>query len=224
MSRFAIKDLKAKQEIENTFLVKHLALAEAKDGKKYLNIVFDETERLTKLTNDILDLSKMQSGTINLEKADFDIHELLISVLDTFEDRINKKGVQVNLKLIDGRTLVHGDRSKMERVVFNLIDNALKFVNEDGYLEVMTNKKEDKILVGIRNTGSMIPEEKLATIWNRFSKLDDSRGERKDSSGLGLAIVKEILDSHEEKIEVYSNNFLGVMFVFSLSSAAFKKD
>jgi signal transduction histidine kinase len=133
--------------------------------------------------------------------------------------------VEVVLRLCERPGFVDGDPALIERVVHNLMDNAVKFVNEDGVLEVLTEVKERKLLVGIRNTGTHIPEDKLHLIWNRFSKLDDSRGVERKSSGLGLAIVKEILEAHGEKIDVYSNVYLGVMFVFSMSTSLFiKKD
>lgn len=189
--------------------------------EKYLNIVYDESDRLGKLANDILDLSKMQSGELPLGKVDFDMHQLLLSVLDRFEERIKVKNVDVVLRLCERPGYVHGDPALIERAVHNLIDNAVKFVNEDGVLEILTEVKERKLLVGVRNTGTHIPEEKLHLIWNRFSKLDDSRGVERKSSGLGLAIVKEILDAHNEKIDVYSNVYLGVMFVFSMTTSLF---
>ncbi len=193
--------------------------------EKYLNVVYDESDRLGKLANDILDLSKMQSGELPLGKVDFDMHQLLLNVLDRFEGRLKEKNVEVVLRLCERPGFVDGDPALIERVVHNLLDNAVKFVNEDGVLEVLTEVKERKLLIGIRNTGTHIPEDKLHLIWNRFSKLDDSRGVERKSSGLGLAIVKEILEAHSEKIDVYSNVYLGVMFVFSLTTSLFiKKD
>lgn len=191
--------------------------------EKYLNIAREESDRLTHLINEILDLSKMQTGELSVKKVDFDAHELLLNVLDKYEERLDKKHVEVTFKLASGNTMVEGDKDLIERVIYNLVDNAVKFVDEHGVLELMTNLKENKLLIGIRNTGTPIPQEKLAKIWPRFSKLDHSRGLNKGSSGLGLAIVKEILDAHGEKIDVYSNEYLGVMFVFSLNRSAFRK-
>ncbi len=191
--------------------------------EKYLNIVSDETDRLTKLINDILDLSKMQTGALQLNPSDFDAHQLLIDILDRFEARIAEKGLEVSLKLATGDVMVTGDYALIERAIYNLMDNAVKFVPQDGILEILTDIKESKILIGIRNTGIAIPEDKLSHIWQRFSKGDHSRGLEKRSSGLGLAIVKEILDAHGEKIDVYSNEFLGVMFVFSMTRSTLGK-
>lgn len=189
--------------------------------EKYLTIVMDETDRLTQLINNVLDLSRLQTGVMNLTKTDFDVHEILLNVLDRFEEQLLKKRIEVSMKLSDGTAMIEGDRSLVERLVYNLIDNAVKFVKEDGLLELMTEIKESKVLIGVRNTGDIIPEDQLNKIWNRFSKLDYSRGIEKKSSGLGLAIVKEIIDAHGEKIDVYSNEYLGVMFVFSMNRSTF---
>ncbi len=160
----------------------------------------------------------MQSGEMALNKIDFDIHELLLNVVDRFEERIRQKNVYMNFNLAENVSLVHGDYEQITRVVHNLIDNAVKFVNEDGNIEITTQNKGEKMLIAIKNSGSIIPEEKLNKIWSRFSKLDMSRGLKKDSSGLGLSIIKEIIQAHGEQVQVYSNELLGVVFIFSLST------
>ncbi len=115
----------------------------------------------------------------------------------------------MNFNLAENVSLVHGDYEQITRVVHNLIDNAVKFVNEDGNIEITTQNKGEKMLIAIKNSGSIIPEEKLNKIWSRFSKLDMSRGLKKDSSGLGLSIIKEIIQAHGEQVQVYSNELLG---------------
>jgi signal transduction histidine kinase len=190
--------------------------------EKYLKIVLEESTRLTKLTNDLLDLSKMQSGNISVNKTDFDINQMIIHELDKFEQRIEEKDIQISLKLMEERVLAHGDYEGIRRVVYNLMDNAVKFVDKAGTIEIKTENKEDKILVGIKNSGAYIPKEKLNTIWQRFSKMDDSRGIEKKSNGLGLSIIKEIIKAHDEKIDVYSSEEFGVVFIFSISTQIFK--
>jgi len=192
------------------------SIPEAMQGK-YLRTIRDESIRLKNLTNDILELSLIQSGEVSLNVSDINIEELLLNVIDQYEERILDKNVHVTVNFSKERCLVHCDESKIKRVLHNLIDNAVKFVNENGNIEIMTNKKEDKILVGIKNSGVVIPEDQLNNVWNRFSKLDMSRGIQKEASGLGLAIVKEIIHAHGEEIDVYSNEMIGVVFMFSLS-------
>lgn len=189
---------------------------------RYLNIVLDESERLTKLVNDILDLSKMQSGHVPIAKRDFSVSDLIVHELDKFESRVIEKNIKLILELADRRALAHADEEAVRRIVYNLMDNAVKFIVSEGTLEIRSEIKEGKILVGIRNSAPHIEEEDLQKIWNRFMKLDPSRGEVKTSSGLGLAIVKELIRAQDENIEVYSNAQIGVLFVFSLSLSTFR--
>ncbi len=181
-----------------------------------LHIIEEESRRLLKLTNDILDLSIIQSGQLILNRSDFDMHQLLLQTADTFEERIDKKRLNLLFDLEKFSPLVHGDPFQISRVVTNLVDNAVKFTEEGGTIQIKTEQKGNKLLVGIRNTGIPIPEDQLHRIWTRFSKMDPSRGLDKQSSGLGLAIVREILKAHGEKIDVYSNTYIGTLFIFSL--------
>ena len=189
---------------------------------RYLNIVMEESERLTKLVNDILDLSKVQSGHIDISKTDFSINDLLVHELDKFEARIVKKRIRLHIELEETKVLAHADEEAMKRIIYNLLDNAVKFVEEDGLIEIRSELKSEKFLIGIRNSSPSLSEEALSLIWNRFMKLDSSRGEVKSSSGLGLAIVKELVKAQDEHIEVYSNPEIGVMFIFSVQTQFFK--
>jgi len=191
---------------------------------RYLQIVLNESERLTKMVNDMLDLSAMEGGNLTLNKTDFDINSLLLNELDKFESRIIEKKIKLEIDLYKEKILAHGDIENIRRVIYNLIDNALKFIDIEGKLTIKSEVKEDKILVGIQNTGTVIPKDELKNIWKRFTKLDNSRGMERKSTGLGLSIVREIIKAHEEKIEVYSNEEIGVIFIFSLSTQIFKKN
>ena len=151
-----------------------------------------------------------------LNRSDFDLHQVLLQAADTFEERIDQKHLNLIFDLEKQSPLVHGDSYQISRVITNLIDNAVKFAEDGGTLQLKTEKKGSKLLVGVRNTGQPIPEDRLHQIWVRFSKLDVSRGRDKQSSGLGLAIVREILRAHGEKIDVYSNEYIGTLFIFSL--------
>ncbi len=183
---------------------------------RYLKIILKESERLKNLINDILELSKFQSGQIPLSKTEFDINQMIIQELDSFENRIIDKRLRLHLDLSDSNVPVYADEDAMRRVVYNLLDNALKFIDDGGNLKIYSEKHSQSYIVGIQNTGAIIPKDKLDDIWNRFYKMDSSRGEQKSSSGLGLSIVKEIIKAHNEKIEVYSDEKEGVLFLFSV--------
>jgi signal transduction histidine kinase len=174
------------------------------------------------MINDLLDLSKMESGALILNKTDFDLSNVILNVLDSFEQKIIKKRIKLTIELSKEKVLAHGDLASIQRVIYNLLDNATKFVEEDGAISIRTELKNDKYYVGISNTGRVLNEKELSVIWDRFSKLDKSRGLEKTSSGLGLSIVREIMKAHHETIEVYSNQDIGVAFIFTVSTQIFK--
>lgn len=195
---------------------------EADKQERYLTIVKNESERLIKMINDLLDLSKMESGALILNKTDFDLSSVILNVLDSFEQKVIKKRIKLTIDLSKEKMLAHGDLASIQRVIYNLLDNATKFVDEDGSISIRTELKDDKYYVGISNTGKVLNEKELSMIWDRFSKLDKSRGLEKTSSGLGLSIVREIIKAHHESIDVYSNPEIGVAFIFTVSTQIFK--
>ncbi|WP_058486444.1 sensor histidine kinase [Defluviitalea phaphyphila] len=184
--------------------------------EKYLKIVLDETRRLTKMTNDIMDLTKMESGQMEIKKDKFEINNLIRTVIEQFEQRILQKKITLKLILAQKETIVFADREQIQRVIYNLLDNAVKFVPEEGKIWIETTLASNKIFVSIKNTGENIPKEDIAYIWDRFHKGDKSRGKDKTGMGLGLSIVKQILKNHGEIIKV-ENDKDGVIFTFSIS-------
>ncbi len=188
----------------------------------YLEIVSDESNRMIKLINEVLDLSKIQDKNYTIRESKVDINALILSVIDSFERRLHEKNINVDLDF-SKECFVLCDEMLIIRVVNNLVDNAVKFVDNNGVISVKTEIKNDKLIVGIKNTGGYIEPEKIKTIWGRFTKLDDSRSAEKSSSGLGLSIVKEIIKAHNEKIDVYSDKEDGTIFLFSLR-AIIKKE
>lgn len=190
---------------------------------KYLSVVVSECDRLLLMVNDLLDLARIEAGELTFAMTDFDLKALIINVLDSFEQKIIKKELKLELDLSGDSVLAHGDFQALHRVVYNLIDNATKFVNVGGTLSVKTELRNDRYFVGIGNTGVVLDEESRKKIWDRFAKLDASRGLEKNSSGLGLPIVKEIIKAHNQRIDVYSNEEIGVVFIFTVSAQIFKE-
>lgn len=182
----------------------------------YLKKVLQESKRLTKLTNDILDLSKLESGQLRLKITPFDIHALLVNQVDQFERRIQEKDIDLSLTFAQERIKTCGDIEAIQRVIYNLIDNAVKFTEPQGKINIRTYYRENKVFVAIRNSGKTLAPEELRPLFERFHKGDTSRGKDKQGSGLGLSIVKEIIKAHGGDIQAYSNDDIGVEFVFSL--------
>jgi len=186
---------------------------------KYLNIVLSETERLNKLTQGLLTLNNYDDKGTLLEITDFDINAVIKNMAASFEGLCQKK--QIGIKLIfDSRALyVKADMSKIQQVLYNLIDNAIKFSRTNSAIFIETLEKHEKVFVSVKDTGEGIPKESIKKIWERFYKTDPSRGRDKKGTGLGLAITKEIIQSHGENINVVSTEGVGTEFTFSLQKS-----
>lgn len=184
--------------------------------EKYLNIILFETERLNKLTQNILDLNSFRHHGLRLEITDFDINQLIRTTLPTFEGVCHKKELSFDLYLTGERLFVKGDLGKIQQVFYNLIDNATKFSNNKTAIIIETSIRNGKVLISIKDSGIGIPKESIKKIWDRFYKTDLSRGKDKRGTGLGLSIVKEIIQAHDENINVISTEDVGTEFIFTL--------
>ena len=187
--------------------------------EKYLGIVLNETERLTKLTNGLLTLNNLNTKGMRLELKDFDINAVIRKVAASFEGTCRKKNMNIELELTGDELYVHADVDRIQQVLYNLTDNAIKFSNSDSVIKIETNVKKNKLFVSVKDTGVGIPKEDLKQIWTRFYKSDSSRGKDKKGTGLGLSIVKEIINAHNENINVISTQGEGSEFIFSLALA-----
>lgn len=182
----------------------------------YLNIVLEETARLTKLANDMTDLSKVEAGAMNLELCEFDINEMIRDILNLFETRLSAKKIRTQAIFEEKVTIVVADPNMIQRVIQNLLDNAIKFTPDNGEIAVETIIKGEKVYISVRDNGEGIPQEEQKKVFERFFKADSSRGLDKGGIGLGLSIVKEFIKAHDEKIEVKSDIDFGTEFTFSL--------
>ena len=173
----------------------------------YLQIVSDETKRLSRLVRSMLDISRLQDQPIPEEqKMHFDLEEALGQVLITFEQKILAKELEVEVDLPGHPVFTFAGKDYVTQVIYNLIDNAVKFCPQGGTLGVRIKEAGRKAYVTISNNGETIPPEELPLVFDRFHKLDKARTRTKDSWGLGLYIVKTIVCSHGENISVASKN------------------
>ena len=187
--------------------------------EKYLGIVLNETERLTKLTNGLLSLNNLNTKGMHLDITDFDINDIARKVAETFEGTCRKKSIAIELVLMGDELLVHADKGRIEQILYNLTDNAVKFSHNDSVIKIETAEKKNKIYVSVKDNGIGIPPDEVSLVFNRFYKSDSSRGKDKKGTGLGLSIVKEILTAHGENINVISTPGEGSEFIFSLQPA-----
>ncbi|MCI7814643.1 MAG: HAMP domain-containing sensor histidine kinase [Lachnospiraceae bacterium] len=182
----------------------------------YLKIVLSETERLNKLASVLLTLNTYDDKKVLLELSDFDINDIIRQTVATFEVLCQRKNLTVDLVFEEGPLNVSADRDRIQQVLYNLIDNAIKFSNSGSSIRIETTELYDKVFVSVKDNGVGIAKEDLPKIWTRFYKSDLSRGKDKKGTGLGLAITKEIIQSHGEHINVVSTLNVGTEFTFSL--------
>ena len=184
--------------------------------EKYLKIVLAETERLTKLTNGILTLNSMDRKRSMLSITDFDINAVIRDTAETFEGICRPRQISIRLYLTEEKLFVSADLEKIQQVLYNLIDNAIKFSKDNSSIEIESDIRHEKVYVSVRDHGVGIPRDSLNKIWERFYKTDASRGRERKGNGLGLSIVKEILNQHEQTITAISTEGVGTEFIFSL--------
>ena len=182
----------------------------------YLTVVLKETDRLTKLTNGLLTLNNLNTGGMLLQRTDFDINAVIRSVAASFEQTCRSRRIDIRLILTGKMLFVNADLEKIQQVLYNLVDNALKFSRQDSDITIETTEKGDTVFVSVRDSGIGIPKDDQKLIWDRFYKTDLSRGKDKKGTGLGLSIVREIIRAHDENINLVSTEGVGSTFTFTL--------
>lgn len=187
--------------------------------EKYLNIVLMETERLNKLTSGLLTLNSFDTKKNMLDITDFDINAVIKNTVSSFEGRCREHQISIELLFDAKQQFVSADMGKIQQVLYNLLDNAIKFSPDHSQLTIETTLRHEKVFVSVKDEGIGIPRDSMKKIWERFYKTDSSRGKDKKGTGLGLSIVKEIITSHGEHINCISTEGVGTEFIFTLPRA-----
>ncbi|HEX2944646.1 MAG TPA: ATP-binding protein [Clostridia bacterium] len=182
---------------------------------KQLDIIIDETERLSRIVDDILNLSQLQSGYARLEKSRFSMRETLDAIVKRYHVLSEKTGVKIVLQCPED-VILEADRAKLEQVFYNLINNAFQHTPAGGMITVSAAAGETAVRFEISDTGSGIPEEDLPHIWERFYKADKTGSQKAAGTGLGLAIAKGVLEAHRADFGVRSKQGMGTTFWFEL--------
>lgn len=174
------------------------------EQEKYLKIVSNEVKRLARLVSSMLNLSKIEAGELSLNLKKADISAVIFNTMLSFEQSINRKSIDIRgLDSIDN-LFVNMDKGLITQVIYNLVDNAVKFTENCGYIEVRAHQDNDFTTVVIRNSGSGIPTDEIERIFERFYKIDKSRSLDTKSTGLGLYIVKTIIEMHGGNVDANS--------------------
>ncbi len=197
-----------------TLQMKEQTLTEA-DRKRYTNTVMESTKKLERLVNELFELSKLEAKQVQPKKEPFFISELVSDISNKYQLIAKDKNISINSSLTKDLPPVFADVSLIERVMQNLIDNAMKFTPDGGKIMISTQKNDSGIEVIVSDTGVGIPEDERDQIFNRYYKANNFT-DLKNSTGLGLAIVKKILDLHDSSLDLLSQVNTGSSFVFKL--------
>ncbi|MBQ9987217.1 MAG: HAMP domain-containing protein [Erysipelotrichales bacterium] len=191
--------------------------------EQQLDIIIEESDRLNALVNDMLNLSRFQSGQITLERVVFDLNEMILNTLQQYDLLITNQGYTINYEP-QGPCFVYADILRMKQVLYNILNNAVNHTGEDKKIDIRLFLKNERYRVEIKDTGMGIAKEDLIRIWDRYYKIDKSGKRRVAGTGIGLAIVKSILSAHETLFGVESEYGHGATFWFELEKVEhFKK-
>ncbi len=186
---------------------------------KYLEIVSMEVERLEKLTNSLLTLNNLEVKSRIMNIRSFDINKVIKNTAASFEGSCTARKILIELILTGEHLYVTADMEQIQQVLYNLLDNAIKFSSDDSTITIETTEKGGTIFVSVKDHGTGIPKESLSKIWERFYKQDSSRGKDRTGTGLGLSIVREIINAHNQHINVISTEEVGTEFIFTLEKS-----
>ncbi|CAG5085322.1 sensor histidine kinase [Parvicella tangerina] len=187
---------------------------------KFLERASKGVDRMTNILEDLDTITKIESERVKINKKNIDIKDLAEEILESFEMKAEEKGIRLMLESQDMETvMVNCDRDKIGQVLTNLINNALNYGNEGGYVKVRFFDFEDHYLVEVADNGIGIEEKHLPRLFERFYRVDKSRSRHDGGTGLGLAIVKHIVEAHGQMINVRSTPGEGATFSFTLQKA-----
>jgi two-component system phosphate regulon sensor histidine kinase PhoR len=195
------------------------ALDDKTNRKRFVEIIREHAWRLARLTDDLLKLSRIEAGRLELEFRPVRVQALVNGCVETARFKAETKGLRINVELPDGLPLVRADGAQLGEVLQNLIDNALQYTPRGGQIDVSASANGNSVTFTVADTGIGIPESDLERIFERFYRVDAARSREAGGTGLGLAIARHIVDAHGGRIWVESAVGQGSRFHFSVASA-----
>lgn len=210
-------DIKTPLTIIQTYaeMIQDISGDDPKKRNEHLDVIIKETEYLNKLVTDMSELSKLQSGNIEITRDNFDLTSCTERVIELLRQLINEKHIKLTTRLDD--CVIYADEIKITQVVYNFLSNAIKHSKENGEISINIIDSEDSVKLEVIDNGEGIAEESLPYIWDRYYKVDKNFNRNANSTGLGLAIAKAILEAHKAKYGVESKLGKGSKFYFELS-------
>jgi len=184
----------------------------------YCSVIIDEAEKMTKLVKDLLNLSQIESGYFHLERTDFDISLLLDDILHKYQTALTERNITLEIHK-SSSAIVNGDVLRIEQIIVNLLNNAIDHAEIPNIIRINITNANNKLRVGVYNTGKPIPADSLKNVWLSFYKVDTARTRSMGGYGLGLSIVRAIQELHGNSYGV-ENVDLGVLFWFDIDQPA----
>jgi two-component system phosphate regulon sensor histidine kinase PhoR len=194
-------------------------LGESDNSKEFLRIIDKHATRMSRLIDDLLILSRLESRQISVERAPIDIDELIGFSVSGFSKQARDKGIELSCDVVENLPSALGDRDRLEQVMVNLLDNAIKYTPSGGKVSVAAYMESGAIRIDVADTGIGIPVKDLPRIFERFYRVDKARSRELGGTGLGLAIVKHIIQGHGTRVWVESDFGKGSRFSFALGKA-----
>ncbi|MHB8171998.1 MAG: sensor histidine kinase [Thermincolia bacterium] len=203
------------------------ALSEGKSKDKaeearYLAILKKETYRLSKLVNDLLEISRFDAQGVEFDFAPFPVETVINRAMASLQPQLGEKNLEIKTLVPKNMPHCHGDEDRIEQVIHNLLENAIRYSPQGGKILISARLLDEEVLVEVADSGPGIPKEELTNIWERFYRLDQARSRDKGGTGLGLAIVHEIVKKHRGYVWVDSEEGEGAVFGFALPIAVEK--
>jgi two-component system phosphate regulon sensor histidine kinase PhoR len=195
------------------------ALDDQTNRERFVEIIREHAWRLARLTDDLLKLSRIEAGRLELELRPIKVESMVNGCVETARFKAEAKGLLIHVQLPDGLPPVRGDAAQIAEVLQNLLDNALQYTPAGGRIDVTANSSDHEVTFTVADTGIGIPESDLARIFERFYRVDAARSREAGGTGLGLAISRHIVDAHGGRIWVESAIGQGSRFHFSVASA-----
>ena len=194
-------------------LIRDVTHKDKEKMNKNLNTIIEETDRLNILVNDILELSKIRSNSTPLELEEFDLNELIKTIINRYEIYIEKENYNIEYKE-KPNTIIKADKKRIEQVIYNLVNNAINYTGDDKKVTINIKEEKQNIKVEIKDTGKGISKKDLEYIWDKYYKVDKTHSRVQVGSGIGLSIVKNILISHNFEYGVETKLNKGTTFYF----------
>ena len=185
-----------------------------KEKKEIAQIIYDESLRMGRLVNELLDIARMEAGHLQLQKENVNVKEFSERIIRKFQGLAKEHGIKLEVDVESSKGLVFLDPDRIDQVLTNLIHNAIRHTDEAGVVKLIVSETDSCVYFDIKDTGSGIPEEDLPFVFKRFYKADKARTRGRAGTGLGLAIVKNIVEAHGGQISVHSKINEGTTFSF----------